>query len=83
MPAGRQVCHSVAETCFSVHSRFYLQVKGRSKPIPDDMTIDQASEFWDTHSAAEYPSHIVQLQYSPTEHLTFVAIAGNLIPLLE
>ena len=27
-----------------------------------DMTIEEASEFWDTHSVADYPSHVVQLR---------------------
>ena len=29
-------------------------------PIPNDMTIEEGSEFWDTHSVADYPSHVVQ-----------------------
>lgn len=48
-------------------------------PIPDDMTIEQASEFWDTHSVADYPSHVVQLEYMPEERITFVAIANDLL----
>jgi hypothetical protein len=35
----------------------------KKKPIPDNMTIDQASDFWDTHSVADYPSHVIQLEY--------------------
>lgn len=44
-----------------------------------DMTIEEASEFWDTHSVADYPSHVVQLEYSPKEHTFFVAIANDLL----
>jgi len=52
-------------------------------PIRDDMTIEEASEFWDTHSVADYPSHIVQLKYKPEERITFVAISNDLLSQLE
>ena len=51
--------------------------------IPNDMTIEEASEFWDTHSVADYPSHIVQFEYKPQERITFVAVANNLLSQLE
>ncbi|MDI6793922.1 MAG: hypothetical protein QME81_13835 [bacterium] len=38
--------------------------------IPENMTIEEASEFWDTHSVADYPSHIVGLEYAPEERIT-------------
>ena len=47
--------------------------------IPENMTIEEASDFWDTHSVADYPSHIVQLKYAPGERITFVAIANDLL----
>jgi predicted DNA binding CopG/RHH family protein len=52
-------------------------------PIPDDMTIQEASEFWDTHSVADYPSSIVQFEYEPKERVTFVAIADDFLGELE
>ncbi|MBA7642324.1 hypothetical protein ES703_50014 [subsurface metagenome] len=52
-------------------------------PIPNDMTIDEASEFWGTHSVADYTSHVVQLEYEPEERITFVAIANDLLSQLE
>ncbi|MBI4639844.1 MAG: hypothetical protein HY731_04075 [Candidatus Tectomicrobia bacterium] len=52
-------------------------------PIPDNMTIEKASEFWDTHSVADYPSHVVQLEYKPEERITFVAIANDLLHQVE
>ena len=55
----------------------------KKKPIPDNMTIEQASEFWDSHSVADYPSHVIQLEYTPGEHTTFIAIENNLLVLLE
>lgn len=52
-------------------------------PIPNNMTIEEASEFWDTHSVSDYPSHIVHLEYKPQERITFVAIADNLLSQVE
>ncbi len=52
-------------------------------PIPDDMAIEEASEFWDTHSVSDYPSHVIQLEYKPEERATFVAIANDLLSQLE
>lgn len=51
--------------------------------IPENMTIEEASEFWDTHSVADYPSRVVQLEYRPEEQITFVAIANDLLRQLE
>ncbi len=47
--------------------------------IPDDMTIHEASEFWDTHSVADYPSNVVQFEYKPEERVTFVAISNDFL----
>lgn len=55
----------------------------KTKFIPNNMTIEEASEFWDTHSVADYPSHVVKLEYKPEEQITFVAIANNLLSQLE
>ena len=33
-------------------------MENKIEPIPDDMSIEQASDFWDTNSVADYPSHI-------------------------
>jgi len=52
-------------------------------PVPNNMTIEEASEFWDTHSVADYPSHVVELEYKPEERITFVAIANELLSKLE
>lgn len=48
-------------------------------PIPENMTIEEASEFWDTHSVADYPSHIVEMEYKPQQQITFIPIADELI----
>ncbi len=51
--------------------------------IPDAMTIDRASDFWDTHSVSDYPSEIVQFEVESGEHRTFVAIEKELVHELE
>ena len=58
-------------------------MENKINPIPNDMTIEEASEFWDAHSVADYPSHVVQLEYKPEERITFVAIANNLLTEVE
>ena len=52
-------------------------MENRTDPIPDYMTIEEASEFWDTHSVADYPSHLVEFEFKPEEKITFVAIANS------
>lgn len=55
----------------------------KSQPIPENMTIEEASEFWDTHDVADYPSHVIRMQYTPEERVTFVAIANQFLSPLE
>lgn len=52
-------------------------------PIPPNMTIAEASEFWDKHSVADYPTRVVQIKYAPEGKTTFVAVADDLLSLLE
>lgn len=52
-------------------------------PIPDEMTIAEASEFWDEHSVADYASHVVEFEYAPDDHITVVAIAADIVELLR
>lgn len=58
-------------------------MKNKIESIPANMTIQEASEFWDTHSVADYPSNIVQFKYKPDERVTFVAIADDFLDKLE
>ena len=55
----------------------------KTDPIPDNMTIEEASEFWDTHSVADYPSRAVQFEFQPEGRTTFVAIADELLVQLQ
>ncbi|HEX7183134.1 MAG TPA: CopG family antitoxin [Thermoanaerobaculia bacterium] len=47
------------------------------------MSIEEASDFWDTHSVADVPSSVVELEYSPEGRTTFVAIEDHLLDRLE
>ena len=49
----------------------------------EDMAIEEASEFWDTHSVADYPSQEVQLDYVPEGNVRFVAISNHLLRQIE
>ncbi len=56
---------------------------GKINPIPDEMTINRASDFWDHHSVADYPSEIVEFEVESGERRTFVAIEKDLLESLE
>jgi hypothetical protein len=58
-------------------------MESKKNLVPDDMTIEQASEFWDNHSVADYPSRIIKLEYIQGEHTTFIAIENDLLIPLE
>ena len=42
-------------------------------------SMAEASEYWDHHSVAEHPSHIVEIEYAPDERSTLVAIENDLL----
>ena len=52
-------------------------------PIPDDMTIAEASEFWDQHSVADYPSQSVEVSWEPDPVTAFVPVARELLGKIE
>jgi CopG antitoxin of type II toxin-antitoxin system len=47
------------------------------------MSIDEVSEFWDTHSVADVTSHDVEIEYSPSGHTTLVAVEDHLLERLS
>ena len=55
----------------------------KTNSIPNNMTILEASEFWDSHSVADYPSQVIDMEYDPNDSVTVVAIASDLIEQLE
>jgi predicted DNA binding CopG/RHH family protein len=55
----------------------------KANSIPEEMTLNEASEFWDSHSVADYPSQIVQFEVESKDRKTFVAIEQHLLEELE
>ncbi len=51
--------------------------------IPENMAILEASEFWDTHSVADYPSQIAEIEFAANRRMVVVPIAVELIERLE
>ena len=43
------------------------------------MSIEEASDLWDTRSVADVASHEVEIEYVPTGHTTLVAIEDHLL----
>ena len=43
------------------------------------MSIEEASDFWDTQSVADVASHEVEIEYAPIGHTTLVAIEDHLL----
>ena len=43
------------------------------------MSIEEASEYWDTHSIADHPSRIAEIEFAPEGRSTFVAIENDLL----
>ncbi len=48
-------------------------------PLPDDMSIVEASEFWDEHSVADYPTRVVDLELEAKSRTTLVAVDNRLL----
>ncbi|MBK8989065.1 MAG: hypothetical protein IPM39_23845 [Chloroflexi bacterium] len=51
--------------------------------IPEDMTVTEASAYWDVASVADHTTRIVEFEYSPDDHITVVAVAAALAKELE
>jgi hypothetical protein len=52
-------------------------------PVPKDMSIEEASEFWGTHSVADHPSRVVQFDFEQEGVMNFIAVANGLMSQLE
>jgi uncharacterized protein (DUF433 family) len=44
-----------------------------------NMSIEEASDLWDTHSIADVPTRAVDIEYAPGGHTTLVAIEDHLL----
>lgn len=53
------------------------------RTIPDDMSVQEAGEFWDTHSVADFASELVEIEYNPDTKMVLIPIDRNLIPEVE
>jgi predicted DNA binding CopG/RHH family protein len=51
--------------------------------IPDNMTIAEASAYWDNASVSDHDSHIVEFEYTPDDHITIVTIASDMAQKVE
>ena len=51
--------------------------------MPDGLSIAKASEFWDEHSVADYPSLLIELEFEPDSRSTFVAVEDGLVERLR
>lgn len=54
-----------------------------SESLPENLDIESASDFWDTHSVADVSSSVVEMEYTPEGNMTFVAIDQNLSTQLD
>jgi hypothetical protein len=66
-----------------VNDSYRYNIASKKELIPENMSIEEASEFWDAHSVADYSSHVVKIVYRPEEQITFVAVANDLLLQLE
>jgi hypothetical protein len=55
----------------------------RKDRISKEMTIHVASEFWDSHSFADFESHIVEMEYLPNQQIAIVSISADLVEPLQ
>jgi hypothetical protein len=46
--------------------------------VKQDVTIEEAAEFWDTHSLADVPTRIVEIEYAPEGHTTLGTAQADL-----
>ena len=51
--------------------------------IPENMTIEQATLFWDAQSVASFPSRIIKMEYAPKERRSFIPINKELFSELQ
>lgn len=52
-------------------------------PIPETMSLEEAADFWDTHSVADYPSEVVDVEFDLEGSRKYVAIDTEVLSQLE
>jgi hypothetical protein len=58
-------------------------MKAKPHPIAANMSVAEASVFWDKHSVADFPSRVVRMEYRPDKSVSFVALADGLMSALQ
>lgn len=53
------------------------------EPVPETMNIEEAAEFWDSHSVAAYLSEVVDLEFDLRGTSRYIALDGELLSRLE
>lgn len=53
------------------------------EPIPETMSVEKAAEFWGSHSVADYPSAVVDVELDLRGTRRYVAIDGEILSRLE
>lgn len=56
---------------------------GEVDPIPETMSLEEAADFWDTHSVADYPSEVVEVEFDLQGSRKYVAIDTEVLSQLE
>jgi hypothetical protein len=53
------------------------------EPIPETMSIEEAADFWSSHSVADYASEVVEVELDLRGTMRYVAIDGEILSRLE
>lgn len=56
---------------------------GEVDPIPETMSFEEAADFWDTHSVADYPSDVVDFEFDLEGSRKYVALDAEVLSQLE
>lgn len=56
---------------------------GEVDPIPETMSLEEAADFWDTHSVADYPLEVVDVEFDLQGARKSVAIDTEVLSQLE
>lgn len=56
---------------------------GEVDPIPETMSLEEAADFWDMHSVADYPSEVVDVEFDLQGARKYVAIDTEVLSQLE
>lgn len=52
-------------------------------PIPEEMSIEEAADFWDEHSVTDYPSRVIELPGKSHGYESLLGIDREFLPKLQ